>query len=79
MKHIMPWASASADCNKAPFRQEAFFQYLVGVNEPDLLAVFFLDSEELLLFLPRSSPDALRYSSLLSAQLRQLMRGCANR
>ncbi|KAL8453142.1 hypothetical protein Emed_001012 [Eimeria media] len=55
------WMLYSSDCNKAPFRQEAFFQYLVGVNEPDLLAAFFLHSGELLLFTQRVPPDALRF------------------
>ncbi|KAL8429833.1 hypothetical protein ACSSS7_006281 [Eimeria intestinalis] len=40
-------------------RQEAFFQYLVGVNEPDLLAAFFVYSGEVLLFTPRVPHDAL--------------------
>ncbi|KAL8275795.1 hypothetical protein Esti_000358 [Eimeria stiedai] len=55
------WMLYSSDCNKAPFRQEAFFQYLVGVNEPDLLAAFFLYSGEVLLFTPRVPLDALRF------------------
>ncbi|KAL8439917.1 hypothetical protein Efla_004842 [Eimeria flavescens] len=55
------WMLYSSDCNKAPFRQEAFFQYLIGVNEPDVLAALLLCSGELLLFIPRLSPDALRF------------------
>lgn len=55
------WALYSSDCNKAPFRQEAFFQHLIGVNEPDLLAVIIFKTGELLLFLPRGSSEALRF------------------
>ncbi|KAL8454923.1 hypothetical protein Emag_001289 [Eimeria magna] len=55
------WMLYSSDCNKAPFRQEAFFHYLIGVNEPDLFAALVLYSGEVLLFTPRVSPDALRF------------------
>ncbi|CDJ42604.1 prolidase, putative [Eimeria tenella] len=55
------WMLYSSDCNKAAFRQEAFFQHLVGVNEPDIYAAFVLNSHELLLFIPKIPADALRF------------------
>ncbi|OEH79475.1 putative prolidase [Cyclospora cayetanensis] len=54
-------AFSLADCTKCPFRQEAFFQYLLGVNEPDLLGVLILSRKEVLLFVPRISKDSLRF------------------
>ncbi|XP_026191044.1 xaa-Pro dipeptidase [Cyclospora cayetanensis] len=55
------WSLYSSDCTKCPFRQEAFFQYLLGVNEPDLLGVLILSRKEVLLFVPRISKDSLRF------------------
>ncbi len=39
------------------FRQESFFLYLFGVNEPDLLAVLDLSAREAMLFIPRVSAE----------------------
>ncbi|CDJ47488.1 prolidase, putative [Eimeria brunetti] len=55
------WMLYSSDCNKAAFRQEAFFQYLIGVNEPDIHAAYILASDEILLFTPKIPEDALRF------------------
>ncbi|CDJ35957.1 prolidase, putative [Eimeria mitis] len=55
------WMLYSSDCNKAVFRQEAFFQYLVGINEPDIHAAYILASDEIVLFTPKIPEDALRF------------------
>ncbi|CDI75040.1 prolidase, putative [Eimeria praecox] len=55
------WMLYSSDCNKAAFRQEAFFQYLIGINEPDIYAAYILASEEILLFIPKIPQDSLRF------------------
>ncbi|CDI76039.1 prolidase, putative [Eimeria acervulina] len=55
------WMLYSSDCNKAAFRQEAFFQHLIGINEPDIYAAYILASEELVLFTPKIPEDALRF------------------
>jgi hypothetical protein len=40
------------DVSKCDFRQEAYFQYVFGVNEPDLFGVLDLERNESILFVP---------------------------
>lgn len=50
----------TADCTKTTFRQEQFFRYLFGVNEPDLYGLLDLKRREAVLFFPWTSPDYQR-------------------
>ncbi|PHJ19561.1 peptidase d [Cystoisospora suis] len=55
------WSFYSSDCNKTVFRQEQFFHYLFGVNEPDLYGLLDLKRREAILFFPWTSPDYQRF------------------
>jgi hypothetical protein len=44
------WELYDTDLEIAVFRQEAFFRYLFGVNEPDCIAVLDLTTKEAILF-----------------------------
>ncbi|PFH38500.1 putative peptidase D [Besnoitia besnoiti] len=55
------WALYSSDCDKNVFRQEQFFRYIFGVNEPDLFGLLDFSHEEAVLFVPWTSPDYQRF------------------
>jgi Xaa-Pro dipeptidase len=48
----LDWALYDSDCHKAAFRQEAFFKYLFGLNEPDCFGMIDLTTGESTLFIP---------------------------
>jgi Xaa-Pro dipeptidase len=50
-----------SDVSKCDFRQEAFFMYLFGLNEPDCYGALDLRTGESLLFVPRTSDEAERW------------------
>lgn len=56
------WDLYDTDVSKADFRQEAFFQYIFGVNEPDLFGVLDLATEETLLFVPETTDESERWN-----------------
>jgi Xaa-Pro dipeptidase len=56
------WDLYDSDVCKADFRQEAYFQYVFGVNEPDLVGVLDLDTQETLLFIPETTEDSQRWN-----------------
>lgn len=47
---------------KCPFRQESFFRYLFGINEPDCFGVLDLERKESLLFVPYAHDDHERWN-----------------
>ena len=51
-----------SDTDKCEFRQEAFFRYVFGLNEPDCYGAIDLDKGESLLFVPEVSDDSQRWS-----------------
>eukprot|EP01102_Stenamoeba_stenopodia_P003164 TRINITY_DN130_c0_g1_i1.p1 TRINITY_DN130_c0_g1~~TRINITY_DN130_c0_g1_i1.p1 ORF type:complete len:485 (+),score=102.13 TRINITY_DN130_c0_g1_i1:143-1456(+) len=46
------WELYDTDVCKADFRQEPFFRYLFGINEPDCFGALALDSGKSILFVP---------------------------
>jgi Xaa-Pro dipeptidase len=50
------------DVLKTEFRQEAFFRYVFGVNEPDCFGALDLSTGESLLFIPPVSDDSERWN-----------------
>lgn len=56
------WDLYDTDVCKADFRQEAFFQYVFGVNEPDLFGLLDLDTQESILFVPETTDDSQRWN-----------------
>ncbi len=50
------------DVLKCEFRQEAFFLYLFGLNEPDCYGALDLETGESLLFVPPTSDDSQRWN-----------------
>lgn len=55
------WDLYDTDVSKADFRQEAFFQYVFGVNEPDLFGLLDLDTQESVLFVPETTDESERW------------------
>ncbi|CBZ53522.1 putative prolidase [Neospora caninum Liverpool] len=55
------WAFYASDCDKAVFRQEQFFRYLFGVNEPDVFGLLDFSRRQAVLFVPWTSPDYQRF------------------
>lgn len=51
-----------SDTSKCDFRQEAFFLYLFGVNEPDCFGLLDLDSGSTLFFTPEVSDESQRWN-----------------
>ena len=56
------WDLYDTDVCKADFRQESFFQYLFGVNEPDCFGVLDLETDETFLFTPEVTDDSERWN-----------------
>lgn len=46
------WDLYDTDCTKDNFRQESFFRYVFGINEPDCFGAINLSSGKSLLFIP---------------------------
>lgn len=55
------WAYYSSDTTCDVFRQEPFFRYLFGVNEPDLYGLLDFQTKETVLFVPAVPPAAERF------------------
>ena len=51
-----------SDTDKCEFRQEMFFRYVFGLNEPDCYGAIDLDKGESLLFVPEVSEDSQRWN-----------------
>ena len=51
-----------SDVSKCDFRQEAFFLYLFGLNEPDCFGLLDIDREEAILFVPEVTDDSQRWN-----------------
>jgi len=56
------FALYDTDCTKCPFRQESYFQYLFGINEPDCFGILDLNAGETILFVPFVPEDAERWN-----------------
>lgn len=56
------FALYDSDCLKTEFRQEAFFQYLFGLNEPDCYGVIDCATGETVLFVSEVPADAERWN-----------------
>jgi len=50
-----------SDTDHCTFRQEAFFRYLFGINEPDCYGILDLERKESVLFVPRVLDDWQRW------------------
>jgi len=50
------------DTVKCDFRQESFFRYLFGINEPDCFGLLDLEKQESVLFVPVFSEDSERWN-----------------
>ena len=51
-----------SDTDKCEFRQEMFFRYLFGLNEPDCYGLLDVNTGESLLFVPEVSDDSERWN-----------------
>ena len=51
-----------SDSDKCEFRQEMFFRYVFGLNEPDCFGAIDLERGESLLFVPEVSDDSQRWN-----------------
>lgn len=56
------WDLYDSDVSKADFRQEAYFQYVFGLNEPDCFGILDLDKQESVLFIPETTDDSQRWN-----------------